>query len=297
MDRVNFNHLFYFYVVATTGSIKEASERIHVTQPTISDQIKLLEEHFGSQLFDRKNRSLILNREGKVALGYAEKIFSLSQELTARLRNQIDMPKRSLDIGITSYMSQYFLYETIFPLFNQKEIAINLREGERNHLLADLVEGVIDIMFTDSKETLPPSIQSYRIGVNRTFVVAHKKFLKYGKDFPKNLNRIPFFHYTYESSLKGEINLFFANHNLNPKIIGEGDDIDLFKLITEKGLGFTIVPEAAKVQFCKNKNIIALGELVDLQTSVWGLIKNTYKGLGHQLLNKRLNQNEHHQQL
>ena len=44
MDRFNFNHLFYFYVVAKEGSIKLAAEKLHISQPTISDQIKLLEE-------------------------------------------------------------------------------------------------------------------------------------------------------------------------------------------------------------------------------------------------------------
>jgi LysR family transcriptional activator of nhaA len=288
MDRMNFNHLFYFYVVSKEGSIKASAEKLHVSQPTISDQIKLLEEFFDSKLFERKNRSLYLTKEGKLALKYAEKIFDLSNEITFRLRNKIELPKRSLDIGITHFMSHYFLYETILPLFDQDEVSINIKENERHLLLADLEEGNVDMVFTDNKDGISNSMNSYRIGVNKTFAVAHKKYRKHKKDFPESLNLIPFFNYTNESFLKYEIELFFTKNGLAPKIIGEADDMDLFEVVTEKGLAFTIVPEVAKNRLCLNKDVIVLGELEELQTSVWGIIKNTYKGLGYKLLKKQI---------
>jgi LysR family transcriptional regulator, transcriptional activator of nhaA len=288
MDRMNFNHLFYFYIVSKEGSIKASAEKLHVSQPTISDQIKLLEEFFDSKLFERKNRSLSLTKEGKLALKYAEKIFDLSNEITFRLRNKIELPKRSLDIGITHFMSHYFLYETILPLFEQDEVSINIKENERHLLLADLEEGNVDMVFTDNKDAISNTMNSYRVGINKTFAVAHKKFKKHAKGFPDSLNLIPFFNYTNESFLKYEIELFFTKNGLSPKMIGEADDMDLFEVVTEKGLAFTIVPEPAKNRLCLNKDIIVLGELEEFQTSVWGIIKNSYKGLGYKLLKKQI---------
>ncbi|MCB9059916.1 MAG: LysR family transcriptional regulator [Halobacteriovoraceae bacterium] len=284
MDRLNFNHLFYFYIVAKEGSIKSAAEKIHISQPTISDQLKLLEEYFNCMLFERKNRGLHLTKEGKLALKYAENMFELSSELTNRLRNKIQLPKKSLDIGITQFMSQYFLYNSILPLFGQDDVSINIRENQRHLLLADLEEGNIDIVFTDSKENISSTMDSYRVGINKTFVVAHKKFAKHKKNFPKGLNFIPFFNYTNDSFLKYEIELFFSKNSLTPKIIGEADDIDLLQVITEKALGFTVVPEVAKNRFCQNDEIIVLGELEELQTSVWGIVKKSYKGPGYKWL-------------
>lgn len=288
VDRLNFNHLFYFYIVSKEGSIKGSAEKLHVSQPTISDQVKLLEEYFDCKLFERRNRSLYLTKEGKLALKYAEKIFALSNEVTFRLRNNIEVPKRSIDIGITHFMSHYFLYETILPLFDQSEVSINVKESERHLLLADLEEGNLDIIFTDSKDSISSTMSSYRVGVNKTFAVAHKKYKKHINDFPESLNSIPFFNYTIESFLKYEIELFFTKNGLSPRVIGEADDIDLFEVVTEKGLAFTIVPEVAKNRLCLNKDIVVLGELEELQTSVWGIIKNSYKGLGYKLLKKQL---------
>lgn len=288
MDRLNYNHLYYFYVVAKEGSIKDAAEKIHVTQPTISDQLRLLEEFFEAKLFERKNRALFLTKQGKLALNYAEKIFDMGQDLTFRLRNKVELPKRSIDIGITHFMGQYFLYDTILSLFKQEEVSIKIKEGERRHLLGDLEEGKIDILFTDNKDSLSSTMNSYRVGVNKTFAVAHKNLKKNKLKFPQGLNEMPFFNYTSESFLKYEIDLFFTKYGINPKIIGEADDVDLLQMVTEKALAFTIVPEVAKNRFCHNKDVVVLGELKELQTSVWGVVKNSYKGLGYQLLSDSL---------
>lgn len=286
MERLNFNHLYYFYVVAQEGSIKQAAEKIHVSQPTISDQIKLLEEYFNCSLFERKNRALYLTKEGVAALDFARSIFDLSNDLTRRMRNKLDLPKSSLDIGITYHMSHYFLYDHLLPLFSQSEISIKIHENERHLLLAELDEGNIDMMFTDSRDGLSPKMESYRVGMNKTFVVAHKKFAKAKKSFPNGLDRLPFVHYTSDSFLKFEIDLFFAKYGISPIVIGEADDIDFHELVTKQGLAFTIVPELAQKRFCMDKNIVVLGELTELQTSVWGVIKNDYRGLGYNLLTK-----------
>ncbi len=285
---MNFNHLYYFYIVAKEGSIKASAEKLHVSQPTISDQIKLLEEYLDCQLFERKNRSLQVTKEGKLALDYAEKIFELSKEMIFHLKNKMKLPKSSLDIGITRHMSHYFLYETILPLFKQEEVSINLKENERHLLLADLEEGNIDLVFTDDKSAISNSMSSYRVGVNKTFAVAHKKYKKYKKSFPNSLNQIPYFNYTNESYLKYEIDLFFAKNGIAPRVIGESDDINLLEVITKQGLAFTILPEVAKNRLCLGQDIIVLGELEELQTSVWGIIKNSYEGLGYKLLTKQL---------
>lgn len=286
LNRLNFNHLFYFYIVAKEGSIKSASQRLHVSQPTISDQIKLLEEHFSCRLFERKNRALFLTQEGKLALKYSEQIFDMAGELTYRLKNKIEMPKTSLDIGMTYHMSQYFLYDMITPLFDQKNVQVKITQNERHLLLAELEEGRVDIVFTDDKSSLSSSMSAYRVGLNRTFAICHKKSFQRGMTFPECLNSIPFFNYTNNSFLKFEIEMFFAKNNLTPRVIGEADDIDLFQVVVEQSLAFVIVPEVAKNRLTMRNDIVVLGELEELQTSVWGVVKNSYEGPGFKILKK-----------
>lgn len=288
MDRLNFNHFYYFYVVANEGSIKAAAEKVYVSQPTISDQIKLLEEYFECQLFERQHRQLVLTQEGELALDYATRIFDLSNEVTRRLRHNIKIPKTSFDIGMTPYMSQYFLYDLIMPLFDQKDYTVHLHQQGRHILLAELEAENIDIFFTDDKENLPAATEYFRVGLNKTFVVAHKKYRKFKKNFPESLNEIPFFSYSNESTLKYDIEMFFAQNAITPRVIGQAEDIDLYQLVTEQGLAFTIVPEVAKNRLCQNKDVIVLGELKELQSSVYAVIKKGERGLGYKLIKGRL---------
>lgn len=288
MERLNFSHLFYFYIVAKEGSIKLAASKLFVSQPTISDQIKLLEEYFDCKLFERQHRQLNLTKEGELALEYAQRIFDLSKELTSRLRHNIKIPKTSFDIGMTPYMSQYFLYDFIMPLFSQKDYTISMHQESRHILLAELEEGNIDMIFTDEKETLPPWTEYHKVGQNKTFVVAHKKYKKYKSNFPESLNEIPFFSYSNDSTLKYDIEMFFSQHGLSPRVIGQAEDVDLYQLVTEQGLAFTIVPEVAKNRLCSNKNVIVLGEIKELQSSVWAVLKKGDRGLGHKLLKGKL---------
>jgi LysR family transcriptional activator of nhaA len=283
LDRLNFNHLYYFYIVAKEGSIKGAAHKLHVSQPTISDQIKLLEEYFHCPLFERKNRSLVLTKEGALALKYAQQVFDLSKELTSQLRNDLKRPKKTLDIGITYSLSHYFLYDWIMPLFSQENVKVNIQEGERHLLLAELEEDNIDILFTNTNDGLSTHLSSYRVGVNKTFAIAHKKYKRKNIAFPAILNEIPFLNYTKESLLKYEIELFFTKNGLSPKQIGEGDDINLFEMVTKEGMAFSIVPEVAKNRLCKDNDVVVLGELEELQTFVWGIVKNSYEGVGLKL--------------
>ena len=81
---LNYHHLLYFWAVAKEGSLRRASEVLHVSQPSISSQLKQLEESLGAPLFTRTTRRLILTDTGQTVLEYAEEIFSLGRELLGR---------------------------------------------------------------------------------------------------------------------------------------------------------------------------------------------------------------------
>ena len=76
---MNFKHLHYFWVVARSGGILRAGEQLHTTPQTLSGQIKLLEERLGRKLFRKSGRQLELTDDGRMALGYADEIFTLEK--------------------------------------------------------------------------------------------------------------------------------------------------------------------------------------------------------------------------
>jgi LysR family transcriptional regulator, transcriptional activator of nhaA len=84
---MNFKHLYYFWMAASTGGMIRAGQRIHITPQTLSGQIKVLEARLGCQLFERAGRNVQLTEAGRVAAGYAEEIFLLGKELEGALKS------------------------------------------------------------------------------------------------------------------------------------------------------------------------------------------------------------------
>src|ERR687885_1367346 len=81
MDWLNYHHLRYFWTVARKGGVRRAAEELHVSQPSISAQLRLLEQSLGEKLFRRSGRTLVLTEAGHLVLSYADEIFSAGREL------------------------------------------------------------------------------------------------------------------------------------------------------------------------------------------------------------------------
>lgn len=92
MEWLNYHHLLYFWSVARTGSVVRAARELRLAQPTISGQIRLLEESLGEKLFDRVGRNLVLTDTGRIVFRYADEIFSLGRDLLGTLRGRPLLP-------------------------------------------------------------------------------------------------------------------------------------------------------------------------------------------------------------
>jgi hypothetical protein len=76
-----YHHLYYFWTVAREGTIARACARLHLTQPTISGQLRALESSLDAKLFQRAGRHLVLTDVGQIAFRYADEIFTTGREL------------------------------------------------------------------------------------------------------------------------------------------------------------------------------------------------------------------------
>src|SRR6202007_1852105 len=100
LNTLNYHHLLYFWAVAKEGSLRKASEVLHVSQPSISAQLKQLEESLGAPLFTRTTRSLVLTETGQTVLETSEEIFSLGRELLTTVGQQPGQRALRLHVGV-----------------------------------------------------------------------------------------------------------------------------------------------------------------------------------------------------
>ena len=98
-----------FHAVAKQSSFTKAAETLFMTQPAVTFQIKQLEEHFNTRLFDRGHGRISLTAAGEVVLEYAERILSLSAELDTRVSEMTGEVQGPLLIGASMTIAEFML--------------------------------------------------------------------------------------------------------------------------------------------------------------------------------------------
>lgn len=261
---MNYNHLYYFHIIAQEGSIAKASKRLHVSQPTISEQLKQLEAYFGVKFFDRKSGTLRLNQQGQKALEYTQVIFETSSRLMEAFEFAPEPVKIHLEIGVVTTATRSVATDRLGQLLRDRETVARIRQGDHQYLLHELVSSGLDILITD---TLPT--QAHQKGVEARVMKSQKMVLIAGEDyakdlpkeFPKNAHHKPFINYTPQSLYRWDIDQFFRNHRVEPQITAETDDVYIVLHAVADGIGLGVVPESVLAEYRGKQNLIELGEI------------------------------------
>ena len=133
-----------FYWVATLGGFRAAAEKLHASQPAISQRISQLEDQLGIRLFDRDKRSVRLTVRGQALLTQAERMLQLRQDMLALAREENAIAGR-LTLGVAETIVQTWLstllarVHDLFPAL-ALEIEVDNTPPMRNHLLAHRID-------------------------------------------------------------------------------------------------------------------------------------------------------------
>lgn len=275
----NFNHLYYFWIIAREGSIKKASQKLNLTQPGLSGQLKKLEEHFSRKLFDRKVRKLILNDVGRVALDYCNNIFSLAEEMEYAVK-QIKPQKQTLvRVGVLPSLSATHIHEFIVPLWKDKTVLVSVVEGNLDELLFRLESKNLEIVLSDRKIQPKKNFFSFRMRPRKIIAVGNQDFAFARKNFPKSLNNLPMIQLTEHGQIRAEIDRYFARYGIRPQIIGEADDVTLLRLGAIQGNGVAVLPENTVNEAIAQGHLIKLGELKNIRSDMWALARGDSKNI------------------
>ena len=151
MEWLNYHHLLYFWSVAREGSITKASEALRLSQPTISSQIRTLEESLGEKLFVKSGRRLVLTDVGHHVFRYADEIFSLGRELVDTLKGRPTGKPLRLRVGITDVMPKLISHRLLEPTLKMDaNVRLICHEGKTEQLMADLALHSLDLVLADA---------------------------------------------------------------------------------------------------------------------------------------------------
>ena len=133
-------------MIAHTGSFTRAAEQLFMTQPTVSQQLALLEAELGTSLFERRPRRQALTAAGSALLPYAEQILKLVEEANLAARAAAGLAERTLRLGVGHTLASYLLpdllrrYRDSYP-----EYSVHISVGNTAQLLDMIAESDIDI--------------------------------------------------------------------------------------------------------------------------------------------------------
>jgi len=270
---LNYNHLYYFYVIAQEGSIVHACKTLHLTQSTLSNQLRQLETDLGQKLFDRKSRQLILNDAGRTVLEYAAEIFSLGDNLLSTMKNKIAQHKKMLRLGIIPSISKMHVDEFLAALWEQNFL-LKIKEGSLQYLLRDLELKNIDFILSDTPD-FQTAIQTKNIELapRSMAIVGTHKFMHLAKDFPQSLNGVPMMSLSTDNRIGQELANFFHQHKITPDIIGETNTLTLLRMVAEKGNCVVPLPKNAIYDPKRLQILGKIGELPGLQARLWAIVR------------------------
>lgn len=141
-----------FHAVAKHGSFTRAAENLFMTQPAVTFQIKQLEEHYNTRLFERGHGKVTLTPAGELVLAYAERILSLNDELETRVSEMTDDLAGTLNIGTSTTIAAYWLpgllrdFKMQYPRVVPRVVVGNSQLIEEQVVSRELDLGMIEIV-------------------------------------------------------------------------------------------------------------------------------------------------------
>lgn len=271
-SRINLNKLYYFYVVAREGSVKSASQLLNLTQPTISGQIRDLEEDLGFDLFLRKHRKLEVSTAGQKVLKIAHKIFRLAEDLEDKNRLSQKKERLTIRIGAIQSLSNSFINDFSTKIWRDETIRVDVAQGRLKGLVKMLDTNKIDILLTDGPISLSKKYQSLPLGRDAMVAVASPKLKLAKGSFPQNIDGLPYIAFSNDGLLQQEIDYFFERSGIDVDLIGRVDDVTLMRTITETSNCFSIVPKRSVSQSVKAKRLKIISEIKGVDLNLWAII-------------------------
>jgi len=246
VEWLNYHHLLYFHTVAREGSVTRASEVLRLAQPTLSGQIRKLEDSLGEKLFVRQGRNLVLTDVGQMIYRYADEIFSLGREMMDALRGRPTNRPARLMVGIADVVPKlvcHRLLQTVLEL--EDPVQLVLHEGKTPDLLAALALHEYDVVLTDAP--LGPDVRvkafNHPLGdCGIGFFAAPGLARRRRPGFPGSLDGAPMILPTANTVLRRSLDDWFRSIDVRPDVVAEIEDTALMKVFGQGGTGIFAAP-------------------------------------------------------
>lgn len=259
---MNIEYLYYFYKVATAGSISKVAKSAHISQSALSQQISKLEEVLGCKLLDRSNKGVELTDKGIIVLKYADNIIRTYDAMLAQLESS-DEESRNIRIEACIFIATYSLpcvmykVKDKFPKYNYE-----LKPNESDLIEENVMNNICDIGVIYSKPK-NQSLSYYKIGMDKIVLVSPGKYrISEEIDF-NDLVKYPLILLNDKAHVIDPLTNKMREMGMrfeNLRIIYNSDSVESIKtsILNEFGIGFLTYTSIKKELYYKQLKLINL---------------------------------------
>jgi LysR family transcriptional activator of nhaA len=275
MAWLNYHHLLYFWTVAREGTIARACTQLHLTEPTVSGQLRALETALATKLFDRVGRNLVLTDAGRVVYRYAGEIFTLGRELQDTLKGRPSGRPPRLVVGVAETLPKVIVYRLLQPALRLPEtVQIICDQGKPDYLLAQLAVNAVDIVLADTPVSPTTKIRAFNhlLGECGVSIMATPKLAAaYRRGFPKSLDGAPFLFPAENTVLRRSLEQWFDAVGIRPQVCGEFADSALLKVFAQNGAGVFAVRAAVERETRRLHDVRLVGHVKSIRERFYAI--------------------------
>lgn len=274
---MDLRQLEYFLAVAEEGQFTKAARRLNISQPPLSQQIKLLEDELGVLLFERGGRHSKLTEAGNMLYVRSKQIFDLVDSAKKELSDFKKSQHGTLRIGTVASSGAFLLPQYISSFHKQyPDVSYQIIEGETHYILEILNKGLIDIGFVRTPFKLDMYNHVYESKASKPMIALYtntndleSKNKKIKLDMLKSKPLI--INSRYEKNILEAC----KKYDFKPNIICKCDDIRSILKLVNSGLGIAIAPYINENEFDNlNYKIIDEDSLKSKTYLIW--LKGSY---------------------
>jgi len=272
---LNYRHLYYFWVVAKEGSVTRAAERLDVAVQTISAQLAQLEQTLGKSLLAPQGRRLVLTEAGRVALGYADQIFLLGEQMQEVLAETDVGKTMRLVVGISDSLPKLIAARLLDAALKlPQRVKLICYENDFESLLGNLSVHKLDVVLTDRPVPSGTTLRvfSHLLGESEISLFGLPELAQhYQPAFPLSLNGAPLLLPTRGNAIRGRLDHWFEVNDLRPDVIGEFDDNALLNTFGRSGIGLFPAPSALEKDVREQFGAVPVGKLVGVREQFYAI--------------------------
>jgi LysR family transcriptional activator of nhaA len=276
MEWLNYHHLLYFWAVARYGSVVRASSELRLAQPTISGQIRRLEEVLGERLLTRVGRNLVLTDVGRTVFRYADEIFSLGQDLMGTLKGRPSTRPLRLTVGVADVLPKALVQRLLEPAFHiGHPVQLVCREDRVvEDFLGALAGHELDLVLAD--RPLGPGLKVHAFNhllgeCGTTFLAKGKLARSCRSGFPRSLEGVPFLLPAAHATLRRALDPWFDGVRVRPTLVAEFDDSALMYAFGREGKGVFPAPTVFEARFRRLYDVEVVGNVKKLRQQFYAI--------------------------